>query len=614
MKMRKTKRLVSLLLGMVLLMANLSWNVFAAEPDADNIGRNAISSSENWQETMFQMMGFASAVGGGSDKYFAEGTAAPAGTVFQFLNMTEELNAYVDADGYVDIPYEEYMNIADAYFVNAPEMKTYLTDRESMNADTEQVHYYQGGMGSDWSWTLCEAESCADGYKLKGIFCSGWLEDTTGFTEYIDYYGGLRLQSAIELYVTEDAEHGWQIAAYSELDYYKTETEEMGICYYVYNEETDSFSDIYYDIHISDNVGAGIQLEEGTYTVIDHHLCYSLDQEVKWTAICTDGIECQVEVERIFDGEILKSVEETSGVISGGGAAALKVNTMAIFDIDAEHAAVEIVQGLTDLGNGTYAYYPADAIELRITPDAGYEITEVASYLFDVYVVEGTYISASGTWVIMPEFISSTILVTTKETEEDTVTIVSGSDSAVEVTVQVPKEETEKVEGLTLVVEKLEETVEEKAVTLVVEQLDVEEDDVYILDIHFENAAGEEEKVNASMIVTVPIPEGWDPASVSVYYVNSETGEVVDMKAVVSEDGKTVTFTTNHFSYYALVQKAAPEQTKPIDPAVTTGNPDTSNPKMGDSSNTGFWFTLLILAAAGMTVMVLYGRKEKSQG
>ncbi|MGN1450557.1 MAG: hypothetical protein ACI4XQ_00520, partial [Eubacteriales bacterium] len=122
------------------------------------------------------------------------------------------------------------------------------------------------------------------------------------------------------------------------------------------------------------------------------------------------------------------------------------------------------------------------------------------------------------------------------------------------VTVQITKEDEGKVSGLILVAEEPEEQAEEQAAVLIVSRLGAEADGVYVLDIHFENADGEETQVNAEMVVTVPIPDGWDPAKVGVYYVNPDTGEVVDMNAAVSGDGKAVTFTTNHFSYYALVQ------------------------------------------------------------
>ncbi|MGN1025498.1 MAG: LPXTG cell wall anchor domain-containing protein, partial [Faecousia sp.] len=523
------------------------------------------------------------------------------------------------------------------------------------------------------------------GYKLRGIFCDGLIEDTTGLTKYVDYYvyngNAYRIDSAVELTLVKDETYGYRIAAYTEKDYYLAQTEEMGDCIYVYNAETGSFSDVYYCIYSnSGDFGLEFVYEDGTYTKFDNQLCYAADQKVNWSVVQNGksyySYDCDnVYVSRTFEGKQIDTIAGSSGVISGGGEVWLWSTPCAEFKMDAPHCTVEVLQGLTDRSDGTYSYYQGDAIELRITPDAGYEVTEVASYLYDEYVVEGTYISASGTWVLHPDFIPSTILVTTVGTSlpTDGVIIESSEDSAAAVTVQVSGEEAEKVEGLTLVVEELEETVEEQTMSLVVKQLGAEEDGVYILDIHFENVDGEETKVNATMVVTVPVPEGWDPANVGVYYVNPETDEVVDMNAVVSEDGKAVTFTTNHFSYYALVQTTNETHTHSygtewnsnesnhwhqcacgekadeaahtlnwiIDKEATatgkgskhqecafcgykgasveipaTGNTSdtdsTTIPQTGDSSNMALWITLLAVSALGLGAVLFFGRKRRT--
>ena len=120
-------------------------------------------------------------------------------------------------------------------------------------------------------------------------------------------------------------------------------------------------------------------------------------------------------VTRTFEGETQTETVGNSGIISGGGEVRLWSTPCVEFKIEAPHCAVEVLQDLTDRGDGTYSYYETSAIELKITPNAGYEVTEVALYLYDVYVVKGTYISASGTWVLYPEFLPSTILVSAKQ-------------------------------------------------------------------------------------------------------------------------------------------------------------------------------------------------------
>ena len=57
--------------------------VILNETDESYIGKNAMSSLENWQNEMFVKMGLAATIGSGNHKYFAEGTAAPEAVSFQ---------------------------------------------------------------------------------------------------------------------------------------------------------------------------------------------------------------------------------------------------------------------------------------------------------------------------------------------------------------------------------------------------------------------------------------------------------------------------------------------------------------------------------------------------
>lgn len=75
---------------------------------SSDVSKNMMSSQPNMQDSFFKTMGFASAVSavdGGNSKYFSEGAAVPERTVYWFLNQTEELNAYADKAGCVDISY-----------------------------------------------------------------------------------------------------------------------------------------------------------------------------------------------------------------------------------------------------------------------------------------------------------------------------------------------------------------------------------------------------------------------------------------------------------------------------------------------------------------------------
>lgn len=600
------KKILALALALLLLMTSMSLSVFAAETDTV-AGKNAISSLENWQEKMFMNMGRASVIGVGnpSDKYFKEGTAAPAGTVFWFLFMTPELKEYVNAEGYFNSTYEQYMSIAEAYFVNAPDMSQYLIDSGRMDEGTQQVHFFMGGVGSDWKWVMTESEY--DGYndvwRIRGIFCNGWLSDTTGLTEYVDYYDNFKIDSAVELTLKEDDIHGFRVASYSELDYYINKEEHI---IYKYNEEADNFSNIYYPINVTWYDGQTIYLEEGTYTEIGNYRCCQSGQEVKWYSECADRYIGRVELTRTEQGNTVTSVVGASGSVIGGPNIELRAVPFCQFEMESPNAEVEVVQGLEDLGDGTYGSVAPTSVELKITANKGYKVTGVEAKEQSKYgnFAVGTYNSDTDTWKFYVEFMPDTIVVSTEKVTDSTVTIVSGAGSEEKVTVQMPAEDAEKVEGLTLVAKELEPGAKEDETKLIVEQLDVAKENVYILDIYFENIEGEEVKVNANMVVTVPIPEGWNPANTAVYYVNTEAGEMVDMKAVVSKDGKTISFTTNHFSHYALVQKEV---------SVTPDSPIADNPQTGDTSNMILWVGLLLVAVIGLAGVAIYGYMRKKQ-
>ena len=89
----------------------LQYNAYTNREESggsSDVSKNIMSSQPNMQDSFFEAMGFASAVSavdGGNSKYFSEGAAVPERTVYWFLNQTEELNAYADKAGCVDISY-----------------------------------------------------------------------------------------------------------------------------------------------------------------------------------------------------------------------------------------------------------------------------------------------------------------------------------------------------------------------------------------------------------------------------------------------------------------------------------------------------------------------------
>lgn len=570
------KKILALVLAL-LLTANMSLCAFAAVPDGAkgessvqtqakyenfNSRKNAISGFDDWQERMFTRIGFASQADrwNSPDKYFTEDEYAPESIVFWVVFMSDEVDKYVDGQGYYTSTYAQYMEIVNMYFVNPPDMSDYLIRRDQMHDSTQNVHFYMGGFGSDWNWVVTESyyEGCNDVWRIRGIFCDGWLDDTTGLTEYVDYYDNFKIDSAVELTVREDDEYGYRIASYNKMDYYCVNNENE-CTVYKYNEETNNFSDIYYPINVCWYDGQSVWLEEGTYFDTGEFWCCQAGKEVRWYSEYSEGYIPRVKVTRTEQGNTVTSIEGANGSVIGGPGIELRAVPLCPFKIDSPNAAIEAVQGLEALENGDYASSSPTPVELKITANEGYKVTGVEAKeqsSFGDFAV-GTYDSETGTWKFYLEFMPDTIVVSTEEISNETVTVVSGADSAENVTVQIPAQDADKVEGLTLIANEVEPADKENDTNLIMDQLDVEKDDIYILDIRFENADGEEVKVNTSMVATLPIPEGWDPANTAVYYVNTETKEMIDMNAVVSEDGKTVSIATNHFSHYALVQREA---------------------------------------------------------
>ena len=80
-----------------------------------------------------------------------------------------------------------------------------------------------------------------------------------------------------------------------------------------------------------------------------------------------------------------------------------------------------------------------------------------------------------------------------------------------------------------------------------------------VYEIRLEEADGKQVQPNTAVTVTLPVPKDWDPWKLLVYHVDPETGTMEDMHAVVSSDGKTISFQTTHFSQYALVQSSQTE-------------------------------------------------------
>lgn len=167
---------------------------------------------------------------------------------------------------------------------------------------------------------------------------------------------------------------------------------------------------------------------------------------------------------------------------------------------------------------------------------------------------------------------------------------------------------TEEADGLALVANKLPETQERSAAALVVKNVQGDVEKTYILDIYFVNKeTGKKESVDGSRTVTVPIPEGWNAENTAVYYVDPDAGTVVDMRGTVSADGKSISFVTTHFSFYALVQTAAAPAPAPS-AAPASNAAAKHSPKTGDEALPMLWLALMGVSA--LAVGVLLAKKK----
>lgn len=178
------------------------------------------------------------------------------------------------------------------------------------------------------------------------------------------------------------------------------------------------------------------------------------------------------------------------------------------------------------------------------------------------------------------------------------------------------------VEGVALVAVPL--TGEDNSVALAVlgKQLGQTAGKSYVLDIYF-TKAGEEVSVKGRRTVTVPIPENWNAANTAVYYIDPENGTVQNMNGVVSADGKTISFVTDHFSYYALVEVKAADADPTPDPtpaptpaasAAPTTAPTSSgaqSPKTGDEANLALWLLLATVSAVGLGYVCMKKKEER---
>ena len=82
-------------------------------------------------------------------------------------------------------------------------------------------------------------------------------------------------------------------------------------------------------------------------------------------------------------------------------------------------------------------------------------------------------------------------------------------------------------------------------------------------------ADGENVQPDGWVLVRLPLPAGYDPANVNIYYISTETGVIERMDSYI-EDGY-ICFQTNHFSVYAIVDASSPAETPTETPTDNGG-------------------------------------------
>ena len=103
---------------------------------------------------------------------------------------------------------------------------------------------------------------------------------------------------------------------------------------------------------------------------------------------------------------------------------------------------------------------------------------------------------------------------------------------------------------------------ETEQITAAVTQLAGRTEQIKAFDISLQHIDGAAVQPDGTVTVSIPIPEGWEPQKLRVYYV-ADNGAATDMQAAVSTDGKYMQFQTDHFSCYALAQLAT-EDAPPV--------------------------------------------------
>ncbi len=560
---------------------NIFFSVFLALSVISLVPANVSAENTEWEDDLFRNVGFSV-----SSKYFEEKDEVNEDVIYRFVNMSSEMQEYLNESNWnYELTFSQYMEIVDRYFQEFNENNIKALLERLGHLVGENVIIYSGGVGveADWRITHQYVDGLTGYYHIQGLYLL--MEPTDSGVQYEELY----IYCPVELVLSTNNPDTYEIVSYTKNDHYIETTEENGLTLNMFDESLGIVSTLY-GITLHDAMGAHLSLPKDDsftrYYEVDGYLWHDVDTIVVWEAICNEGYTCKVQVTRLCDGEKTVEYLNQTGSFSGKGQIDLRVIAQPLFTIQADHATVVDFQGLQDMGDGSYAYTPGfDAIELEIKADEGYVVDSVVINHDNGFYYSDGHLNSYGRWEINPEEpVPGVIEVHTHKVE--TVIIENDDSSSIKATVEIDSKDEEQFNGLTFVVDEVDATSD--SVISIMNQLDAE--NVCLLDFHFEDVNGEIVKTDALMKVTVAIPKGWDPAKTEVYYFNPETNEVTNMKGVVSKDGTSITFTTTHFSYYALVQ-----------------NKETGSIKTDDTTHIVLWMEIFFIT--GICLLIALSKK-----
>lgn len=129
-------------------------------------------------------------------------------------------------------------------------------------------------------------------------------------------------------------------------------------------------------------------------------------------------------------------------------------------------------------------------------------------------------------------------------------------------------------------------------------------DKILPLDIHFVDEEENRVELHGTIRISVKIPEGFE--SPIVCYVSDE-GQVTVMDSTI-EDG-FISWTTDHNSYYVLVERTGTVDPSAPTESTTPGGPSTT----GDQNNNSLWVVVMILSGVAIVALVVIGMRKKKE-